>query len=173
MNAIKEGARVRDFIRLLHTLESLYVELGAVVRRKLEAMRHCRLDDLRRLGEQEQELTVRVRERAGFGRQLLQAVAAASGKSPAPANALCVTQILAWVAPDERAPIAAAVDRLRRAIFQTAQANRIVEAASRETLNHLRWVFLSVRPQGDRPTGYSGSGAPLAVLDQRILDAVG
>lgn len=173
MNTVMESSRVRDFIRLLSTLESLYVELGAVVRHKLEAMRHCRLDDLRRLGHQEQELTVRVRERAGFGRQLLHAAAAASGKAPAPANALCVTQVLAWVAPDDRAPLSAAVDRLRTAIFQTAQTNRIVEAATRETLNHLRWVFLSVRPQSDRPTGYSGSGAPLAIVDQRILDAVG
>ncbi len=91
--------------------------------------------------------------------------------------ALAVTP---WTRDVEQTPILIKSNEARVAINRNAGTIAVTDdtglspvVVSRKILNHLKWVFASVRPGDGKLLGYSGDGAVVAPVNRRIFDAVG
>ncbi len=173
MTTEKKSNRLGDLIRLLGTLQSLYEQLLTTVQSKIESMRRADLEKMQELEQQERELTERLKERDGLRRQLMGEVARELGLRSGADRALTVSGILSHVQESARAGLVEAAQGLRGAVAKVARANRVAGVISRELLNHLQWVFASVRPAANRASGYAGDGAVVADANDRIFEVVG
>jgi hypothetical protein len=125
------------------------------------------------LSQQERSLAGRLQERAGLRRQLMDAIGEEMGLSPRTARDMAVSQLASRLPEPPRDRLLRVARRLRDVMAQVAQANRVAGAVSREMLNHLTWVFSSVRPKCEKPDGYSGAGAAVGPREVRIFETVG
>ena len=165
--------RLRDLVRLLGSLQRLQGQLLTLVQSKIDAMKRADFSAMRDLNDQEQAVVKRLQEREGFRRQLADAIGEEVGLPPRSARALPVSQLAARLPEPERTDLLDAAGKLRRAVSRVVQANRVAGAVSREILNHLKWVFASVRPGEEKPVGYSGQGVAVGPCETRILETVG
>ncbi len=165
--------RLRDLVKLLGSLQRLQGQLLILIQSKIDAMKRADIPAMRDLNDQEQTVVKQLQERDGFRRQLMDAIGEELGLPPRSARALSVSQLASRLPEPARTNLLDAAGRLRGAVSQVAQANRVAGAVSREILNHLKWVFASVRPAEGKPVGYSGQGVPVGPCDTRILETVG
>lgn len=173
MATLLGSTRFDDLLKLLDKLESLHEQLHQRIRAKLEAMRKNDVKAMRDATEEEERLAQQIREREGFRRQLVEAIGREAGW-PAPATRdLPASQLLSRLAEPQRSAFEASLQKLRKRVARVAEANRLVGAVARGTLEHLSWVFAAVRGGHDRPVGYSHRGASVATSQLKILDAVG
>jgi len=144
-----------------------------LIQSKNDAMKRADIPAMRDLNDQEQTVVKQLQERDGFRRQLMDAIGEELGLPPRSARALSVSQLASRLPEPARTNLLDAAGKLRRAVSQVVQANCVAGAVSREILNHLKWVFASVRPAEEKPVGYSGQGVPVGPCDTRILETVG
>lgn len=165
--------RLRDLVKLLGSLQRLQGQLLILIQSKIDAMKRADIPAMRDLNDQEQTVVKQLQERDGFRRQLMDAIGEELGLPSRSARALSVSQLASRLPEPARTNLLDAAGRLHRAVSQVAQTNRVAGAVSREILNHLKWVFASVRPAEEKPVGYSGQGVPVGPCDTRILETVG
>jgi hypothetical protein len=84
-----------------------------------------------------------------------------------------VSQLAEHLPEAQREGLLNIAGKLRGVVSRLAQANRVAGVVSREIVNHLRWVFASVRPAGGQPVAYAGDGALVGPSEARIFEAVG
>ena len=173
MSRPSESKRGRDLLKLLESLQNLFEQLLGLVQSKFEAMRRADVPAMQALSERERELAAHLHEREGFRRQLVGAMSEELALPPETARALAVSQIASRVSKPQQKGLLDAAERLRLTVSKVTQANRVAGAVSREILNHLKWVFASVRPKDAEPAVYAGDGALVARANNRIFETVG
>ncbi len=109
----------------------------------------------------------------GVRRRILDRIGEDLGMQPGAARALTLSQLASRVGHPHRETLLAAGQALRGLATQVAQANRVAGVVAREVINHLSWVFMSVRPEGAGRVGYTHGDAAAPVADSRIFEAVG
>jgi FlgN protein len=169
----KGGTRVRDLVRLLDQMASLYGQMFTFIDEKLAAMR--RSDDVAMTSAsgKEQLLADRLAEREGLRKQLMDAVGEEIGLASKSGRRLTVSQLANRLTGADKAALLASADRLRQQVAKVSQANRVAGVVAREVVNHLRWIFAAVRPGDEKPTGYSKSGVVMSQSAGPMFDAVG
>jgi len=165
--------RIKDLVTLLNDLESLYRRLLIQIERKIYALRHAKLDEIPELGREEQALVSRIDERDGLRSQLIKAIASDYGWQDRQTKSLTITEIAQPLEDDKRKELFEVSTRLRKSLFEVAQANRIAGAIAREMSLHMRWVFDSVRPHEGDVSSYSRRGEKLPQRETLLVDAVG
>jgi len=168
MMQTKTRISIDDLIKLMTGLEALHGDLTVLVERKIDAMRRADVEGLTELGAKEVALTQRLRERDAMRRQVLERIGKELGQTPARARTLTVTQLTAHLDAAQCAQLMDAARKLRAAVFKSARVSRLAGAIARDVLDHMRWVFASVRPKGQSSSEFGG-----ARMEHRILDAVG
>jgi len=173
MSQTNDPAKLRDLVTLLSTLESLYEELGAVVRRKIEAMKRNELQIMRDLNEREHALAGKIRERDGLRRQLMDAVGAQAGWPNGAARDIPLAQLSARLPEPHASALRSARARLAEAAARLANANRTAAEFARAIIEHLTWVFRAAGPAGAAPVTYSAGGSRTRRGETMIVDTVG
>ena len=173
MTRAVEPKRLKDLIKLMGGLQRLQERLLTLIRSKIDAMKRADAPAMRDLNDQERTVAKQLHERDGLRRQLMDAMGEEMGMPSGTARALSVSQLAARLPEPGRTTLLDAAGSLRKVMSRVAQVNRIAGAVSREILNHLKWVFASVRPAEGRPVGYSGDGAVVGSSQSRIFETVG
>lgn len=168
-----DSKQVRDLVRLLDGLTAAHQELLVAIRDKLAAMKRADLHTMREMTIKEQRLARSIQEREGFRRQLTDNIGIAIGLAPGEARTLTVSQLATRLPPSTADALTAAAERLRDIMHKVAQSNRVAGTACREVINHMKWVFASVRPKEDTPVGYAGDGALVGTNSTKIFEATG
>ena len=168
MNQTGTKISIDDLITLMGTLETIHGDLAGLMQRNVEAMRRADVEGLTELGAKEIALTQRLRERDAMRRQVLERIGKSLGLNAARARTLTVSQLTMHLDGPQRTKLMAAARKLRTEVFRSARTNRIAGAIAREVLEHMRWVFASVRRLGQEGNEYGGGR-----MEHRILDAVG
>jgi len=164
---------VRDLVRLLNEQTRAHEELLAAVRDKVAAMKRADLHTMREMTIKEQALVRLIQEREGLRRQIMDLVGTDLGMAAREARSLTVSQ-LATRLPGESSPaLMHAANRLRDVMHKVAQSNRVAQMACREVIDHMKWVFASVRPKDEPPVAYAGNGTLLGSASTRILEVMG
>jgi len=158
MAATIETNRINDLCRLFEQLGSLYDELGGILQSRLSAMRRADVPAMEDCTRQEQIAVRQLQERMGLRSQLMEAVGTTLGLAKSAARELTVTHLCAYVNEAQKSMLKKSADALRCAMLAVSTLNRVVAAATREVLNHLRCVFAAVKPSGEGPC-YSFAGA--------------
>lgn len=168
-----QSARLRDLVTLLEHMNRLYIELETALREQRAAMRSADIDRMQQWDGRARATAARLRERDGLRRQLMELIGGDFGLDRASARTLALSQLAAHL-PEASAECVLEVRRqLANVVARVAQANRITQAATRNVLNHMSWVFSAIRPQGNRPDGYDPAGAVVDGGGSAILEAVG
>lgn len=165
--------RIDDLIKLLNRLTVLHEELLSVIRRKIDAMRCSDIDRMREHGKKEQLLVGKITEREGLRRQLMDLISEKLQLSACSARCLPLKQLATRIPAVSRSALNESGDRLRECMTRVAVANRIAGMIARQIVQHLEWVFASVRPQEGEPVGYSRTGLLVANTDTCLVDALG
>ncbi len=168
-----EPRRLKDLLRLLESIRALHKTLEGVIRLKLEAMRRADLSAMQTALERERVLTERLREREGLRRQLMDAIAKEMGLTGEPGRMLTVTGLAKGLKASSRRALWACADALSGALARTAQANRVAAVTTRALINHMQWVFGSVRPAGGSSGVYSVRGTEVPSGGTILLETVG
>lgn len=158
MTSSHGNPRIRDLASLLEGLRALYEQLSELTTARMTALRKADLAALGECEEKQGSLTRRIEERLGLRRQMMERLGPELGVGARDARAMSLSNLLARVPHEERGRLANIADALRKAVFNVAQANRRLGAASRELLHHVQWVLSSVRPKDESPDAYSRSG---------------
>lgn len=167
MNQTKAAISIDELVTLMGGLEGLYGELTQLLESKVNAMRRADVEGMSQLGAKEIALTQRMRDRDALRKQVLERIGKSIGLNSARSRTLTVSQLTAHLDEPKRATLMEAAKRLRTAVFRAARVGRLAGAVARDVLEHMRWVFASVRPKGQANHEYGG-----ARMEHRILDAV-
>ena len=173
MNKAMAPNRLADLLKFFNVLVDLHDDLLALIREKVDAMKHSDIQRMQALTEREHALAKRIHEREGYRRQLMDAIGEQLNLPPRAARALSVSQLAGRIPEPQRSALLEAARRLRARVTRTAAANRAAGTIARQITSHLRWVFASVKPREDGPVGYSGDGVSVGCGGTKILDAVG
>ncbi len=173
MKRTNETERAKDLVRLLGGLGELHGQLVKVVRNKIDAMKRADRPAMRELAQQEHALTTKIQEREGLRRQITDLVGEQVGLSPGEGRSLTMSQLASRLSHSLRCELLDAGGELRETVSKLARANRVAGVVSRDILNHLKWVFASVRSEDEQPAGYSGDGALVSHAGTRIFETVG
>ncbi|UCE58576.1 MAG: flagellar export chaperone FlgN [Phycisphaerales bacterium] len=173
MANVIEEKRFGELVLLLNELEAMHLELVDLIRSRTSAMKKNDVVAMRELGERERALAARIQEREGLRRQLVALIGKQEGWSARMARAFSISQLAARVAEPQRSTLIEVASRLRNAVVRVAKANRVAGEFAQAILEHLRWVFAAVRPEGERQLGYSGDGLVTAGGGRAIFDTVG
>jgi hypothetical protein len=173
MKTLIASHRFADLLKLFNTLVTLHDELLVLIRAKIDAMKKSDVNRIQTLTEQERQVARRIHEREGLRRQLMDGLGGQIGLPPRAARALSASQLAGRLREPQKTDLLEAAGRLRDGVTRMAATNRMAGAIAGQIINHLHWVFASVRPPGDRPMGYSDEGALVASSQTKILDAVG
>jgi len=165
--------RLRDLVRLFDGLRMLHDELFHVLESKIDAMRRADVTGIQSAGEREQVIVLRMQEREGFRRQLMEAIGGDLGLSAKAARSLTVSQLAARLPDPERNLVVNAGSRLQTVMAKSAQANRLAATIARDVVQHMKWVFAAVRPADAVPVGYTGRGRTVVIDDASLFEAVG
>jgi len=168
-----EPTRLKDLIRLFGVLKDLHGQLLVLIQLKMDAMRRADLAVVNELNQREQAMVRRLEEREGLRRPLMDSIGAELGLPSRAARELTVSQLAARLSEPARRSLVDAANELRAVVAQVARLNRVAGAFTRDVMNHLKWVFASVRPKEDGPSGYTGMGVAATAADLRIFEAVG
>ncbi len=168
-----ESAPVRDLVRLLDDLNVAHTELLGAVREKLAAMRRADLHTMREMTIKEQTLARTIQEREGLRRQLTDIIGGKIGLAPGEARTLTVSQLATRLPVESGQALTHSVQKLRDTMHKVAQSNRVAGVACREVINHMKWVFASVRPKDDPPVAYAGNGTLVGSSATKLFEVVG
>jgi len=168
-----EAKRLRDLLRLLDSLATMNEQLFVLIGSKIDAMKRADLHAMRECGERERDIVQQMQEREGLRRQLMDSIGEQLGFSSRSARAMSVSQLASRLADGQRSALTDAADRVRKAVFKVAQANRVAGVVSREILQHLKWIFASVRPRDEKPAGYAGDGVMVPSRNTPMFETVG
>lgn len=168
MSQSKAPRTIPELVTLMSGLETMYGELTQLLEAKVEAMRRADVEGMSQLGAKEIALTQRMHERDVLRKQVLERIGKGIGLNSTRSRTLTVSQLTAHLDESQRALLLDAAKRLRTAVFRSARVNRLAGAVARDVLEHMRWVFASVRPKVQAGGDYGG-----ARMEFRILDAVG
>jgi len=164
---------VRDLTRLLDDLRATHEELLGVIREKLDAMKRADLRVMREMTIKEQALARTIQQREGLRRQLMDAIGAALGLSGGAARAITISRLAARLSVEQADALRRTARALGSVMHEVAHSNRIAGSTCREVINHLRWVFASVRPTPDAPSGYAVNGAHVTSPATMLFETVG
>ncbi len=167
------ATRVRDLVRLLDQMASLYGQMFTFIDEKLAAMRRADEVAMTAANAKEHLLADRLAEREGLRKQLMDAVGDEIGLASRLGRQLTVTQLANRLSGSEKVAVLASADRLRKEVSRVSQANRVAGVVAREVVNHLRWVFAAVRPGDEKPSGYSKTGVVMSQSGGPMFDALG
>ncbi len=173
MTTRTEPKRLSDLLKLLEQLRLLQVKLLETVWAKVDAMKRADIAAMREQGLREERMAKELQSHEGVRRRILDRIGEELGMQPGSARALTLSQLASRVGQPHRETLLAAGQALRGLAAQVAQANRVAGVVAREVVNHLSWVFMSVRPKGDGCVGYTHGDAVASVADSRIFEAVG
>ncbi len=173
MNQPLSERRFRDLLEIFEQLRNLNDQLFTLIDAKIAAMKSADTSALTAFAEKERVLTERLREREGLRAQFMDAVGIELGLPQRAGRTLTMSQLAARLDGPQSAKLIVVADRLRSAVGQVLQANRVAGAVSREILNHLKWIFAAVRPREEKPELYSGAGVPLGRSGAAMLEVVG
>ncbi len=165
--------RVEDLIKLLSRLSTLHEDLLGAIRRKIDAMKRADIDDMRSFGEEEQSIVVKISEREGLRRRLMDLIGSDLKLPAGSARTVSFKQLVARIPTAWHSTLNEAGDRLRSCMTRVAAANRVAGEIARQIVTHLKWVFGSVRPDESSPVGYSRTGLLVANGETCLLDAMG
>lgn len=165
--------RVRDLVRLMDDMRELYGQLFTCIDSRLAAMKRADWEAMHAGGERSRSITVRLAERDGLRRQLLDAIGRELGLPPSAGRTLTVSDLAARISPDEASALQAAANRLRPVMAGVGQANRVAGFVARGILEHLRWVFEAVVPRTEHSGGYGGDGAAAAPSNAILFETLG
>lgn len=165
--------RIDDLIKLLNRLSTLHEDLLGVIRRKIDAMKRADIDDMRVFGEEEQSIVVKISEREGLRRQLMDLIGGDLKLPAGSARTVSFKQLVARIPTAWHSTLNEAGDRLRSCMTRVAAANRVAGEIARQIVTHLKWVFGSVRPDESEPVGYSRTGLLVPNGETCLLDAMG
>ncbi len=168
-----QSKQMGNLIKLLGGLQELHEKLRSLVEAKIDAMKRADIAAMGDVTRREQAATKRLVECHASRRRLMEAVGRELGLAPRNAQAITVSQLASRLAEPESSILRDAAGKLGEVASRLAQANRVAGVLSREILNHLKWVFASVKPAGRQPVGYSGTGALVGNDKRRIFDTVG
>ena len=163
----------RDLVRLFGGLHDLQDKLLQAVQSKIEAMKRADIQAMRQFAEREQALITRQQEREGFRCQLMDRIGGELGLPGGAGRSLSISQLASRLAEPQCTVLQDAAGKVRERALKVAQTNRVAGVVAREITNHLKWVFASVRPEGDSPVGYAGDGALVTASSTKILETVG
>ncbi len=167
-----ESKRLKDLIKLFAGMQKLQEQLRGLIAAKVDAMKRADISAVGDWCRQEQVLAKQLAEREVARRRIMDAMRKELGLPDRDARAVTVSQLASRMSESQRSTLQDAADRLRKVALQVVQANRVVGIVSREILNHLKWVFASVKPKEDQPLGYSGDGAPMGSGKMQIFETV-
>lgn len=165
--------RVSELVKLLDGLCELQGQLIKLAGAKMEAMRRADVARLQELGVEECAITRRLQARDALRRDLMRGIEADMGLPGVDAGTVTVSRIVEHLPEPVRTQITDVATCLRHAVTQAAQANRVAGSVAREMVNHLHWVFSSVRPKSDQPIGYSHSGTKTGPSQTQIFETTG
>ena len=163
---------LRDLTRLLGHLRDLQDRLAGLVQAKVDAMKLADMAVMRELGAKEQAIVAEINEREGLRRRLMDVIGKELGMPEGAARVMTVSQLAARLPAAQATSLTTAAEALRGAVARLAQVNRVSGSATRLILNHLKWVFASVRPKDGKPVAYAGDGAPVGPLGAQLFEAV-
>lgn len=164
---------LRELVRLLGIQKELHAELTGVVQEKMKAMRRADVATMRRLGEREHALIVRIEEREGLRRQLMDRLGEGAGLPKPSGRAMTISQLSARLPQSERGVLLAAAGELRAIASRLIKVNRVAGQAAEKLVGHLHWVFASACSQRSQSAGYAGDGAVVPESTTRLFEAVG
>jgi hypothetical protein len=164
---------LRDLLKLFEDIESLQGRLLQVIGEKVEAMKKNDHAAMRESGEREQLLARTIHEREGLRRQLMDAIGKEAGWPARTARAMSMSQFASRVSKPQQAKLIEAGNKLRLVVSKVARANRVAGQIASRVLNHLQWVFASVRANGEKPIGYTGTGGLMDTNTTLVFDTVG
>ena len=164
---------LRDLLSLLGDIETLHGELLGSINGKVEAMRKNDHAVMRELGKREHSLVATIHEREGLRRQLMDVIGKEAGWPARTARGLSTSQLASRLSEPQRSQLIDAGNRLRQVVSRVARTNRVAGQIAGRILNHLQWVFASVKPRGENPVGYTGSGGLMDTSTTLVFDTVG
>lgn len=167
MNGVTAKPRMDELLALMSTLEELHGELAEVAERRMDAMRRADLEAMAALSVRDAELARRLRETEEARRGVLERIGSTTVRNGGRNRMPTVSQLSLILDEGERARLMDAAKRLRAAVFRSGRLHRLAGSVAREVLDHLRWVFASMREKGVGESGYGVTGQ-----GRRILDAV-
>ena len=173
MTNAKASNLVRDLIVLLNHHTELHQRLTEVIRTKIHAMRNADLSTLQGVREEEKELVLRIHEREGFRRQLIDALGGEFGLDKPTARRITLTELISRVDTTQRVDLQTAADRLRAAVAMLARNNRVAGAIAAGLVHHIKWVWAAVRPTGSIGRGYTHDGGRETDRDSRFFETLG
>jgi len=171
--SVDASKQVRDLVRLLDDLTVTHKELLGAVREKLAAMRRADLHTMREMTVKEQTLARTIQEREGLRRQLMDIIGTQIGLTPGEARSLTMSQLATRLEPEASQALMNSAQVLRGIMHKVAQSNRVAGVACREVINHMKWVFASVRPKDDPPVAYAGNGTLVGSSATKLFEVVG
>lgn len=164
---------LRELVRVLGIHKELHVELTGVVQEKMKAMRRADVPGLRRLGEQEHALIVKIEEREGLRRQLMDRLGEGAGLPKPSGRNMTISQLSARLPKSERGALLAAASELRAVAARLIKVNRLAGQAAEKLVGHLHWVFAAACSKRSDSAGYAGDGAVVPETASRLFEAVG
>lgn len=173
MTVSVEPRRLTDLIRLFDGLRELHERLLDVIRSKIDAMKRADIAAMQEHVVEEQDLARRLQQREGLRRQLMDAIGKELGLKSLSARDLTVSQLESHLPESARRRLREQTNRLTEVVAKVARINRVAGALSREVLNHVKWVFASVKPKADKSAGYSGNGELLSEASSLVFETVG
>lgn len=168
-----ESKHVHDLVRLLDGLAVTHTELLDAVREKLAAMKRADLHTMREMTIKEQTLARTIQEREGLRRQIMDIIGSQIGLASGEARTLTVSQLATRLPAESGQALTCSVQKLRDIMHKVAQSNRVAGVACREVINHMKWVFASVRPKDDPPVAYADNGALVGSSATKLFEVVG
>lgn len=173
MSGSTKGKRVNDLVQLLDQLTELHQQLTDVIGLKIRAMRSADMSTLQDVRETEKQLVLRIHEREGFRRQLMDALSSELGVDKPTARQMTLRELEGRVCSSYQDALHEAADKLRAVVSQLARNNRVAGVIAAGLVNHIRWVWSAVRPTGSEDRGYTQEGGRETDKDARFFETLG
>ena len=165
--------RLHDLMVLLRDIGALHRDLLQKVRDKAEAMRQGDVQAIQTCTRAEHNLVVRIQQREGLRRQLMDMIGKDLGLPAGQARTLSASKLARKLDEPHRTRVTELADQLRVCMTQLAKENRVSGTIARGVLVHLQGIFQSIGASVSSPVGYGADGSVVSGSDQRIIEALG
>ncbi len=172
MRTKTQNNRLRDLVTLLGDVDGLHRELLQAVRGKTEAMRRSDVPHIQACTEEERSLVIRIQEREGLRRQLMDVIGKDLGLSGRKARTMSASRLAQRLDEPYRTQITEVAATLKGTMTQLVRDNRVAGLIAREVLGHLRGIFSCIGASVRQPVGYAADGAVVSGTDQKIIETV-
>ena len=166
--------RAHDLVHLLDDMRQLYDELQATIRRRLEAIRRARMDDVQSCTSRESYLADRISNRDGLRRQLVRTTASGFGISPEAATTMTLSNLAERMDEPQRGRLLTASAALRGAVEALRTIHRTASVVTLEMLKHFQAITDAVARTGCEPGVYTvGGRLSRSGASARLFEAMG